>query len=106
MLRVLRRLLMLVTLAGLLGAQAHVWADFGHAMPRLGQTLHGSHRNCGDVPPSPACEICISGAWALAPSPPGLSFPITSSPLEIERARVMGKDRLVDLISSRAPPLA
>lgn len=81
------RFLALAILVVFLAAQFHVCMDAA----RLSGAVH-------------ACQICVSGAWAIVPVHAGLSVALAVQPLEeLFSARTPGLERF-ESRTSRAPP--
>jgi len=79
----------LAILLFLIAAHLHVWVE---ARPA---------RACGH-----ACEVCISGGWAIVSAGPGLGLTLRAFRFEAEPPQVMARSQRTEASAPRAPPYA
>ncbi len=73
----------------LIAAHLHVWVEASPARA-----------------PGHACEVCISGGWAIVSARPGLEVTLRTLRLEAEPPQVMARSQRTEASAPRAPPYA
>ncbi len=51
-----------------------------------------------------ACQLCVSGVWAILSAHPSLSVTLVSLPLEVERPQSRAESLQIESSAPRAPP--